>query len=80
MGRLFDLQIDFFRPLWRRVLLVMFCLVWALVEFVTMAPFWGMVFGGLGVLAFWQFFMDGWPESKPATESEAGQDVSEGDE
>lgn len=58
-----DLQVPFFVPLWRRVLIVAVCLGWALFEFVTAAPFWGIIFGGLGVLAAWQLFFDGWPGS-----------------
>ena len=57
----FDIQIDFFRPLWRRVLTVAFCLVWAVVEFVNGAPFWGVLFSGMGVYALHQFFLDKWP-------------------
>jgi len=58
----FDLQVPFFVPVWRRVLIVSVCLGWALFEFVTSAPFWGIIFGGLGVLAAWQLFFDGWPD------------------
>lgn len=61
--QLFELQIDFFLPLWRRVLLVAFCLAWALFEFITGAVFWGIIFGSLGVYAMWQLFFDGWPAS-----------------
>ena len=57
----FDIQIDFFRPYWRRVLTVAFCLIWAVVEFANAAPFWGVLFGGMGVYALHQFFFDDWP-------------------
>ena len=59
--QLFDLQVDFFIPLWRRIAVVVICLAWSVFEFVTMTPFWGFVFGGMGVYAVWQFFLDGWP-------------------
>lgn len=59
----FELQIDFFRPLWRRVAVVTVCLVWASVEFLSGAPFWGMIFGGMGLYALWQLFLCGWPEN-----------------
>ena len=62
----FDLQQDFFRPLWRRVVMVLFCLGRAAFEFITGAPFWGMIFAGAGLLAVWQFFFDGWPERDSA--------------
>jgi hypothetical protein len=57
----FELQIDFLIPLWRRVALVVVCLGWAMVEFVTGAPFWGIIFGAMGIYALWQLFFSGWP-------------------
>ena len=59
---LFGLQHPFFRPIWRRYLVVAFCLGWAVFEFVTGAPFWGGIFGALGVTAIWQLFLTPWPE------------------
>jgi dolichyl-phosphate-mannose--protein O-mannosyl transferase len=47
----------FFRPLWRRVLLTGLCLGWAAFEFALGSPFWGMLFGGLGLLAAYEFFI-----------------------
>ncbi len=52
-----DVQHPFFRPLWRRVAVVAVCLGWAVVEFVHDAPFWGMLFGALGLYCGWQFFV-----------------------
>ncbi|MEM7260189.1 MAG: DUF3329 domain-containing protein [Pseudomonadota bacterium] len=71
--QLFDLQVDFFIPLWRRIAVVVICLAWSVFEFVTLAPLWGIVFGATGVYAIWQFFLDGWPSAKeipPAGKSE----------
>ena len=59
--RLFDLQVDFFIPLWRRIAVVFVCVAWSVFEFTVTAPFWGMLFGAIGVYAVWQFFFDGWP-------------------
>jgi len=59
---LFDLQVDFFLPVWRRYALIAVCAIWSVLEFATAAPFWGIIFGGLGVIAVWQLFFDGWPE------------------
>ncbi|MCB1335551.1 MAG: hypothetical protein KDK26_18400 [Roseivivax sp.] len=53
---MFDLQVPFFRPLWRRVATVLFALFWAGVEIVTGSPFWAMLFGGMGLYAAWEFF------------------------
>jgi len=58
----FDLQIDFMRPMWRRYVLVAVCLGWSVFEFATGVPFWGILFGALGVYAVWQLFIDKWPD------------------
>ncbi|ASJ74370.1 hypothetical protein [Granulosicoccus antarcticus] len=57
----FELQIDFFLPVWRRVVLLLVCFGWAAVEFLTGAPFWGVIFGSLGGYALWQLFLCDWP-------------------
>lgn len=59
----FELQTPFFRPLWRRCLVVALCLGWAVFEFVTGSPFWGIIFGAFGAIAVWQFFLAPWPEN-----------------
>ena len=61
---MFGLQVDFFLPVWRRYLLIAVCVGWSIMEFVTAAPFWGIIFGGLGAVATWQLFFDGWPDSE----------------
>jgi len=58
---LFGLQHPFFQPLWRRVVTVAVCLGWAMLEFATGAPFWGIIFGAVGAVAIWQFFLTPWP-------------------
>lgn len=45
----------FFRPLWRRIAVVVACLGWAALEFYGGSPSWGMIalaFTGYGA---WQF-------------------------
>jgi hypothetical protein len=54
---MFDLQVAFFRPLWRRLAVVVVALGWAVMEFVTGAPSWAMIFGALGLYAAHQFFI-----------------------
>jgi hypothetical protein len=54
----FGLRHPFFIPLWRRVLTVALCLGWAALEFMTGSPAWGMLFGGIGLIAAWGFFVD----------------------
>ncbi|PTE10396.1 DUF3329 domain-containing protein [Mesorhizobium helmanticense] len=60
-----DSEHPFFRPLWRRVAIVAVCLVWAVIEFASGTPFWGMIALGFAGYAVWQFFY----LYKPADES-----------
>lgn len=55
--RLLDVQHPFFKPLWRRVAIVASCLAWAIFEFATGTPFWGVLFGATGVYCGWQLFV-----------------------
>lgn len=57
----FDLQVPFFIPLWRRVAVVTIALAWAIFEFANGAPFWGFIFGAMGVFAAWELLLSGWP-------------------
>ena len=50
---MFDFSHPFFRPLWRRILIVAVALGWALFEAVTGNPGWAVVFGALGAVALW---------------------------
>lgn len=52
-----DLQKPFYRPLWIRLTIVILCLAWAVVEFVSGTPFWGVLFGAIGLYAGYQFFV-----------------------
>ena len=54
---MFDLNHPFFRPLWRRVAIVVIALGWALVELSGGNLFWAILFGALGVYAVWGFFI-----------------------
>lgn len=57
MSRKFlDTDHPMFRPLWVRVLIVAACIGWAIFEFVDGSPFWGMIFGALGVYAAVSFY------------------------
>ncbi|HSO48807.1 MAG TPA: DUF3329 domain-containing protein [Rhizobiaceae bacterium] len=57
MGKFFDFNDPFYRPLWLRILIVGFCLGWALFEFVGGSPFWGVIFAGAGAMAFHGLFI-----------------------
>ena len=43
--------------MWRRVLVVGFCLIWALFELASGAAFWAMLFGAAGIYLAYQFFI-----------------------
>lgn len=55
--RFLDTDHPMLRPLWVRILVVAACLGWAVLEFTGGSPFWGMLFGALGVYAAWSFFV-----------------------
>jgi hypothetical protein len=57
LGKFFDFNHPFYRPLWIRVLIVGFCLGWGVLEFFAGEPFWGVIFAGTGAIAFHGFFI-----------------------
>jgi hypothetical protein len=65
-----DSNHPFFRPLWRRIAVVAACLIWAIVEFVTGEPFWGVIALGFGGYGIWQFFVI-YDPSEPAAPATA---------
>ena len=67
--QLLDPAHPFFAPLWRRVAIVAVTLAWALFEFVGGSPFWGIIFGAIGLYAAFQFFI-AFPEKGPDDEDE----------
>jgi hypothetical protein len=69
--RLLDVQHPFFVPVWRRVAIVVLCLGWAIFEFVSGAPFWGVLFGAAGIYCGWQFFAVFDPKPERTAEEKA---------
>ena len=58
MRNAFDVKHPFFRPLWRRIVVVTGCIAWALVELLsTGSPFWAILFGAAGLWCAYQFFV-----------------------
>jgi hypothetical protein len=55
--KFFDLQHPFYKPLWIRVLITAVCLGWTVVELLGGNVFWAILFGSVGVYAFYQFFI-----------------------
>ncbi|MCB1394581.1 MAG: DUF3329 domain-containing protein [Rhodobacter sp.] len=60
---LIDADHPFFRPLWRRVVVVAFCLGWAGFEALTQSPGWALMIGALGLYAAWVLLVD-WRDPK----------------
>ncbi len=74
MKRVSDLNHPFYRPLWRRVLLVAVTGAWACYEnFVVKDPMWMVLTAGVFVYAAWVFLIK-WvdPEDKPLEISDGG--------
>ena len=55
--KLFDPEHPFFAPAWRRAVIVAVCLGWALIELLTGAVFWAILFGSLGIWCLYEFFL-----------------------
>ena len=71
-----DSDHPFFRPLWRRVTLVVFCAAWAVFEFWNGQAFWGTLAGGMAAYGAWEFLWNYSPRDvvpsaeKPTEEAE----------
>jgi hypothetical protein len=55
--KLLDPAHPFFAPLWRRTLIVVLTLGWAVIEIMTGDPFWAILFGALGVYCAYQLLI-----------------------
>jgi hypothetical protein len=75
MNKLFDFNHPFFKPLWIRILVTGACLVWGIIEFMSGAPFWGVLFCGLGAMAAYGLFVTFDPDKVEETEKEDQPDV-----
>jgi len=77
----FDLQTDFYRPLWIRLSIVVVCFGWAGLELFTGGGLWAALFAFLGAVALKQFFLDGWPASEEsASENKTDENEVKEDE
>lgn len=54
--KLIDVQTEFFRPVWRRVAVLVVCFGWAIFEFTFGDAFWGLLSGGIGAYCTREFF------------------------
>ena len=62
MNKMFDIQHPFFKPIWRRVLLVVACLGWAAFELSHNAYFWALLFLAFALHVVIQLFFLPWPD------------------
>lgn len=58
---LIDPRHPFYRPKWRRILIVLLPWIWAGVEFTQGAVFWGLIFAAIGAYAAWVLILI-WPK------------------
>jgi hypothetical protein len=75
--QLIDPNHSAYRHLWVRILIVVVCLGWAVVEFTTGDPFWGMLAGGAGVYSFYMLIWAFNPKPPEAAAPAASEDEGE---
>ena len=54
---MFDPNHPFYRPLWRRVVIVLVTAVWAVVEYLNDAPVWSLLFAAISGWCAWFLLM-----------------------
>lgn len=57
---MFDVDVPFFIPVWRRIAVLVIAFGWGLFELSTGAIFWGMIFVGIGAISAWRFWIADW--------------------
>lgn len=67
-----DRDSPFLRPLWRRIALVAFCLVWASWELWNGETMWAMIVGAIAAYAAWTFLIDYDRTSGKGSKKDAG--------
>jgi hypothetical protein len=70
--KLFDMDHDWLRPLWVRVLIVAVAGGWGIFEWVNDQHVWAMIFLAMAAYAFWSFFLS------PGAGSGRNRDEGEG--
>lgn len=56
-------DLEFFRPMWRRVVTTLICAFWTLLEVMNDAPGWSLFAAGVTIYCAWRFFYN-FPERK----------------
>jgi hypothetical protein len=67
-------DLNFFRPLWRRVAVTAVCVVWAGLELWHGEQLWIFITLGLTAYAVWSFFIT-FPKTLPTVENRGDGDV-----
>ena len=67
-------DVEWFRPLWRRVLVTAVCVVWAALELWHGDQMWILITVGLSAYAVWIFFLT-FPKAAPVVASKGDGDV-----
>ncbi|WP_104667989.1 hypothetical protein [Ensifer adhaerens] len=78
MRKFIDPDHPFYRPLWIRLLIVLFCAVWTAVEFLGEQPMWGMIFLAVTAYASAALLVFYKPSEK-GEEKTGGEDQGKGD-
>ncbi len=68
--KLLDVNHPFFLPYWRRIAVVAFCVAWALFEWITLSPFWGILASALAIYTYWALILTFDPEHAAGRERE----------
>jgi len=55
--KLFDMDHDWLRPLWVRVLIVALASGWGIFEWINEQHVWAVIFLVMAAYAFWSFFL-----------------------
>ena len=56
--RFFDVKHPMFNPLWVRIVVTAVCAFWAMLEFGSGNPFWGILFAAAAAFCLWKFFIN----------------------
>lgn len=63
MKNFLHVQVPFFIPLWRRIVVTVAVIGWAVFELSMNEPSWALLFGAVGLYLAHQFFIAWKPES-----------------
>ena len=68
-----DIDHPFFRPLWRRVAVIVFCLAWVGWELYNQSYTWALIVGGMAAYGVYVFFI-AWNKDKAGPEPKDTQE------